>query len=336
MNSASPHISVVVVIVSDTTDGRCDLTHLGECLQALESQSGAPAMEIIVPYPAAIGGLEEIQNRFPAVVLLPCEGLKTYTGCGGTREHHDELRARGITVARGEIVALLEDHARPAPGWAAAMAESHRQPFAGVGGSIDNGINRALNWAVYFCDFSRYQNPLPDGESAFASDANVSYKRDALSAVRSTWSESFHEPAVNWALRSRGERLALCSRAVVYQHRSVRFLGALKERFIWGRSFAAARGRTAGKGKRFVYAALSPVLPFVLLFRMTSLAVKRRRRLWPFVRSLPLTAVLAVSWSIGEFVGYVTGSPGKRSRPEGTVERVVSISQPEAAHADRG
>src|ERR1700681_5044734 len=102
------------------------------------------------------------------------------TGRSGSREHHDELRARGLALARGYIVALIEDHGIPAPDWCAQILESHRQPFAVVGGAIENGIDRPLNWAVYYCDFLRYQNPLQEGTSAFASDANVSYKRSAL------------------------------------------------------------------------------------------------------------------------------------------------------------
>jgi hypothetical protein len=75
-----------------------------------------------------------------------------------------------------------------------------------VGGAIENGIGRPLNWAVYFCDFLPYQNPVPLGESAIASDACVSYKRAALESTRTIWQEIFHEWSGNGALRSRGER----------------------------------------------------------------------------------------------------------------------------------
>ena len=73
-----------------------------------------------------------------------------------------------------------------------------------MGGAIENSIDRPLNWAVYFCDFLRYQTPLPDGESALASDANVSYKRTALQAIQPVWRDVFHETSVNAALRARG------------------------------------------------------------------------------------------------------------------------------------
>ena len=42
--------------------------------------------------------------------FLAVNDLRTYAGGGGSREHHDELRARGLAVARGAVVALIEDH----------------------------------------------------------------------------------------------------------------------------------------------------------------------------------------------------------------------------------
>jgi hypothetical protein len=62
-----------------------------------------------------------------------------------------------------------------------------------------------------------------------------------------------------------------------------------------------------------VYAALSPALPAVLLARMAANVARKRRLGGAFVRALPLTAMLTVSWSLGELVGYVTaraGAPG--------------------------
>ena len=72
---------------------------------------------------------------------------------------------------------------------------------------------------MYFCDFGKYQNPVPAGETAFASDANVAYKRSALDAIKPVWKEKFHETSVNWALREHGGKLVLSPDMVLYQHR---------------------------------------------------------------------------------------------------------------------
>jgi len=317
MNTASGCLSVVAAVVSDTTAGHCDLSHLAGCLEALGGQVGAPSLEVIVPYPSGLAGMDEMRQRFPDVVFLACDGLKTYTGRGGTREHHDELRARGLAAARGEILGLLEDHARPDRKWAASMAAAHRRPYAGVGGAMDNDVNRALNWAVFFCDFGRYQNPLPEGETVIASDANVTYKRAELESIRAVWQEAFHEAEVNGALMAIGQKLALCPQAVVFQHRTGLRLGAaVKERFVWGRSYAAGRGKSLGAKKRLFYGLLSPVLPGLLLFRMARNVIRRRRGLLAFARALPLTALLTVSWSCGESWGYLAGHRAGRAKSE--------------------
>jgi hypothetical protein len=302
-----PALSVVVAIVSDTT-GHPDTTHLEPCLEALARQDRAPVTEIIVAHLPGTTGIARLRKRYPDVVFEEVNDLRMYTPGRGGREHHDEIRARGLALARGEIVALIEDHGIPARDWSAKIVERHRQPIAALGGAIENGVDRPLNWAVYFCDFLRYQNPLPEGESSIASDANVSYKRSTLLAILSVWEEVFHESAVNSALRSRGEKLALAPDVVLYQNRlELRLGSALKERFVWGRSYAATRAGLSGSFHRVFWAMFAPVLPALIMARMTRMAWAKRRTFGAFLKALPLTSALTVSWSWGEFTGYATG-----------------------------
>lgn len=306
LSSSTPRLSVVVVIVSDTTLPRASAVHLADCLDALASQVDAPPFEVIVPHTAAVDGLDAVRARFPDIRFLPVPDVVARVG---GREHHDVLRARGMAVARGEIVGLLEDHARPHPRWCASVADAHRGPYAAIGGAIENGIDRPLNWAVYFCDFGKYQNPVPAGETAFASDANVTYKRDALEAVRPAWQQAFREVVVNGALKDQGRTIALDPTIVVYQNR--RGLGlreAVHERFVWGRSYAATRRASLSLLTRLAFTALSPVLPAVLLLRMAR--ISHGRGSFPcFVRALPATVLLLATWSAGEGLGYLTGVP---------------------------
>src|SRR5580658_10572197 len=211
-----PALSIVVAIVSDTT-AQPDASHLEPCLAELTRQVGASLLEIIVPYHPSVQGIGELRGRHPDVRFQEITDLKTYTGERGSREHHDELRARGLALARGRIVALIEDHGIPTPEWSSRLIEAHSGPFAAVGGAIENGVDRPLNWAVYFCDFLRYQNPLPQGQAFVVSDANVAYKRDSLESVRPVWQVVFHESSVNRALMRQGEKLALAPEAVVNQ-----------------------------------------------------------------------------------------------------------------------
>jgi hypothetical protein len=310
-DAETPVLSVVVVIVSDTME-RADPNHLAACLDALSKQIDAPPMEVIVPHLRDVDGLADLQARFPRVRFMPVPDLGE-TRYGGGREHHDVLRARGLAAARGDVIGLIEDHARPDENWCARMAAAHHAPHAAIGGAIENGVDRALNWAVYYCDFGRYQNPLPPGQSSFASDANVTYKRSALQPIRSTWEEAFREVVVNATLISRGETIALRPDVVVYQNRRGLRLGAvMRERFVWGRSYAATRCRRLGNLTRLAYAGVCPLLPGILFLRMAATAWRKGSHFEAFVRALPLTVALVTIWSIGEGVGYLTARPGTR------------------------
>ena len=81
----------------------------------------------------------------------------------------------------------------------------------------------------------------------------------------------------------------------------------MKERFVWGRSYAATRAGLAGNSKRIFWAVFSPALPVLMLGRMTLMAWRKRRTMGAFIRAFPFTAALIVSWSWGEFMGYSTG-----------------------------
>src|SRR5262249_32256179 len=153
--------------------------HLEGCLQALRCQVNAPLMETLVTCDAKLSDIKELEQRFPEASFLVIHKLRRARS-GPSREHHDELRWVGMRKARAPLIALVEDVGQPDANWAAALVREHAQPYAAVGGAMENGIDRALNWAVYFGDFGRYQNPVHRGPSAFVSDANVCYKREAL------------------------------------------------------------------------------------------------------------------------------------------------------------
>jgi hypothetical protein len=163
---------------------------------------------------------------------------------------------------------------------------------------------------VWFCDFGRYQNPLPEGPAEFVSDSNVAYRRAALDTVASAWRDDYHETAVHWAMIAAGFDLCTTPRVLVWQARSGLSLGAaLGERYVWARSFAGTRARLIGL-RRFVLAAFTPVLPLVMTWRLAVTAFRRGRWRGRFVACLPLILLLQGVWAVGELVGYVTSNPG--------------------------
>ena len=116
---------------------------------------------------------------------------------------------------------------------------------------------------------------------------------------------------VHWALVEKGFELWLHPGSQVWQARSDLTLAtALRERYVWGRSFAGTRARTIGSTRCVVYAFLSFLLPFILTLRITREGVKRKRHLGRLFSSLPLILILNGAWAVGELIGYLTRDPG--------------------------
>jgi hypothetical protein len=126
--------------------------------------------------------------------------------------------------------------------------------------------------------------------------------------TRAQWRDRYHETTVHWAMMNAGETLYLSDEPIVDQMRGPLRLGALvRERFAFGRVFAYTRAREHSIGTRLLYAIGTPFLPALFFLRLFVQQVKQRSRFGAFLRAAPAMAVLLTAWSLGEFVGYVTG-----------------------------
>jgi hypothetical protein len=307
-DAPSLRLSVAVALISGRTDD------LRRCLDALAAQRDAPPFEVIVPYDPPCRDVLGLQADHPGVRFLEVPDLdsaKARSGAG--REHHDTLRTVGLRAARAPYVALTEDHAVATETWVGDMVcllDEHPRAAA-IGGAVECGVDTLLNRAVYFCDFGRYQNPLPEGPARYVSDSNVAYRREALEAVADVWAGDYHETMVHDALVARGHEIWLTPRSLVHQTRAGLTLAwALRERFVWARSFAGTRVRGAPLPKRLVFAGGCALLPFLLTYRLAAGARQRGRDLGGFATALPLIFVLQSLWALGELVGDLTGDPG--------------------------
>lgn len=302
MGDSAPALSVVLTIV----DGGDTLRR---SLLALTHQEDAPSLEILIPWDASVTGIEGLQRTFSGVRFLEM-GEVELTGsirtAAGQHELYDRRRAVGLAEARGEIVAILEDRGVPRADWARNVIQLHEQPYEVIGGAIECAPCGLLNWAFYVCDFGRYGLPFEGGAASWISDVNVSYKRSVIDETKDLWRERFHEPVVHWALIERGSRLYLSPELVVEHSRGPLSLPTLiPERFHWGRLFGGIRASHVSGARRAAYAALSPLLPFLLLARHGR-AQHRRGRSGRYLRAAPAILVMLIAWSAGEMLAYLT------------------------------
>jgi hypothetical protein len=300
-------LSVIVTIV----DGG---SALERCLIALAAQPDPPDMEVIVPWDDTVPAIAPLAARFAGFRFLALGAVATArasSSFSGQHELFDRRRAAGLAAATGDVVAILEDRGVPRPDWARTLVRLHQQlPHAAIGGAIENGRDGLLNWAVFFCDFGRFQRPFDAGIRDWVSDINVGYKRRAVEQTRDAWRERYHETTVHWALQRAGEALYLTPELAVDQMRDGLRLGALlRERVAWGRLFAYTRVREQSAGAGRWLALLTPMLPILLLLRHARVQMAKRVQFRNFLKASPAVLVLLMAWSIGEFVGYMTGTP---------------------------
>ncbi len=311
--SAAPFLSVIVTVV----DGG---EALRRCLDGLLAQRDAPAMEILVPVDVTAASARQVVDEVKAgrasalvrsVELGRIETRDAPSSHAGQHELFDRRRAAGLAAARGDLIAILEDRGVPRPDWAAAIVRHHQSvPNLVVGGAVENGRDATLNWAVFFCDFGRYQLPFVPGPRATVSDVNVAYKRRALEETRDVWRDRFHEPWVHQALEQRGETLLAFPDIVVDQVRDDLRLGPLiRERIAWGRLFGSLRAHRASLPRRLVWVVAAPVVPIVMFARVLRDRAGKPPPIGRFLLATPATFLLLIAWAAGEAAGAFRARP---------------------------
>jgi hypothetical protein len=97
------------------------------------------------------------------------------------------MRMLGIQAARGEVVAIGEDHAVPRPDWCDAVIRAHaeRPEAPAIAGCLANGTDRTLSGRANFLAFSAaYEPPMPELPSVRPPPAStLSVKRSVLASL---------------------------------------------------------------------------------------------------------------------------------------------------------
>lgn len=300
------NLSIILTVVSGKES-------MQTCLKALYPQVDFNNSEVIVPYDKWSQNIGELAEEFPQVCFHFIEdlGLAEDTEVA-SHEHrlYDRRRAIGLRLTSGRIIAMTEDHATPASDWVAQILKAHEESFQIIGGAIENGIDKPLNWAWYYCDFGRYGRPFPTGEINYVSDVNVSYKKEALDSVQDIWYEAYRETILHWTLQEKGSKLILNGNIVVYQQRpKTSLFKAFRERIQWGRVFAETRVAVSSISRRFIYAIGSIILPPLLLIRLLRNMRRHQRTVTQIIQTIPFAFLLLIGWSLGELLGYVFGLP---------------------------
>jgi glycosyl transferase family 2 len=289
-NDRAPSATVVVVTI-------CSARHLARCLDALAAQELSLRFDILVAYDPRLAEVPAVTRRYAGVRLAET----------GSAQTPPELAARAIPAATGDVILLTEDHCEPGPEWVHHLVENHAADRGAVGGTVDVRPHASsIDWAFFFADFFRVAPPAAPGPSRALTVCNVAYRRADLTAIRAIWQQRFLETDVNAALARRVGPLQLVPAARVRTWRHVSLLGGSRERYELGRLFAAARVADATPGRRLFWSVGAPLLPLLLLSRMAVKALRTPPLLASFLRALPALTLFTLTWSWGEWVGYLS------------------------------
>lgn len=287
--SVQPKLSVII----GSQNAR---TSINECLSVLQNQKNGQDVELIVVDNSTDGTAEIVSEQFPQIKLIPAAQDKLMP----------ELWETGIRESQGEFVALTTSHFVPGKNWVEEIVKAHEAPYPAIGGAIENDQAAGLvTWAVYFCRYSSYMLPFVERTiEDFAGD-NASYKRWALERCREARRNGFWESFVHAEMRREGLELLVSPSIVVYHQKSFTFAGFMKQRFWHGRQFGGERSLKISGAKRAIYILLSPLLPLLLLSRITRRVFSRRKQVREYLLSLPILMLFLLSWSAGEVSGYL-------------------------------
>jgi hypothetical protein len=293
-STAAPSLSIVIASVNGW-----DV--LGPTLDSIDLLPERDHLEVIVVEP--IGGVlrERLMARKPRVRVVATEGKRPIP----------RMRYLGVKEAKGNLIAILEDHAEVDRSWANAVLKAHQDPSIGaVGGCVENGKTGWVNEAVFFCEYTPYTGPVAEGPTGDLPGNNIAYKREHLLKHAEVLDAGKWESWINHELQAEGVPIVSTNQMVVRHIKTFTLGYFLTQRFHFARSYAGMRRVDQSAAKRFLYGVGSLILPPLLLARVIRQALQKRRNLGRFAVCLPLIALFFTIGAAGEMIGYLAG-PGR-------------------------
>jgi hypothetical protein len=288
----------VVVITPDSYET------VRKTIRHLRAQKVRDSLEIVLVAPSTskLAGDEKELRDFQGLRVVEIGNMLSTA----------RARAEGVRNASAPIVAFVEDHAFPAPGWAEALISAHQDGWAAVGPVMANANPRSLtSWVNLAVEYSQWLEPMEGGEREHLPGHNGSYKRALLIEYGDRLEEMLAaESVLHWDLRAKGHKLYLEPKARTFHQNFSIFLPSIVLRFHGGRLFAAARARRWPHRRRVLFTCGAPLIPIVRFIRIVRHLSRRdgSRHLLPRIMPALFTALLFDG--LGEMVGYSLG-PGR-------------------------
>jgi len=274
-----PELSVVLVTPEHGATLRRTIDHLRE-------QTVRDRVELVL-----VGPREQAFDDLEPSLL---QGFASFRLLGvGPIDEPERALALGFEATTAPLVALLENHVYPEPGWAEAVMAAHAGPWAAVATIIENANPATVaSWVEHFLSYGFYDDTATGGEVTRIPRNNTTYKRAALERFGGGLADALaRDGNLLGALRAEGGRFYLDDTTRLYHLNVSRLAPNLRLRLLSARAAAARRARSEGwpGSRRALYVLVSPAFPFL-----------RLRVLWPRLSRHPCRPPL---WRMGPFLG---------------------------------
>jgi len=304
---AAPELSVILVTPDNYESIRRAVRYVG-------AQSARARIEIVIVAPSAetLGEDPNDLSTFGQHRIVEVGSVETVA----------RANAAGVRAASAPLIAFVEEHSFPQPGWAEALIEAQKHPWAAVGPMVLNANPwSAVSWADYLTAYGKWAGPEAGGEIDFLPGHNSSYKRDILLAYGDRLESMLEaESVLHWDLRANGHRLYLEPAAKVSHVNFSRLATWIRVQHCNGLVFAAARARSWPLLRRLLYAGGSPLIPFVRLWRILSGLRSAGLPRLVLLRTLPALVLGLTLDAAGQMLGYAFGAGEAASNKLGAFE----------------
>lgn len=225
-------------------------------------------------------------------------------------------RAAGVRAATAPVIFIGETHSFPHAGFCATLIEAQTDPWDVVVPGLLNGNPASpLSWAAFLMDYGGWLNELPGGAIQGGPTWNVGYRRDVIMAMDGALTTALsHGDEMAVALRARASRTCFVPAAELEHVNVEQIIWWLEQRFLTGRLVAASRKRRWSTARRLVYVCASPLVPLVMLSRISRpvrAAVTKCRLPFGTIPALVLGTLVRTA---GEVLGYLCGATAGSQR----------------------
>ena len=286
--AAGPILSAVLPTDSAQT--------IGAVLDCLRGQTGAERIEVIL-VTSSENMLVEFRD-FAAVRVVEVDSLSPIGAA----------RAAGIWAATAPLVFLGETHSYPQEGWLDAVLDSAAAEGWDVMacGMENANATTLLSWAGFLLDYGRWSSCQPRSCIPEAPLYNAVFRRDLLlnlgDQLKGALSLGNLLPLF---LADQKSRIFHEHRARLTHQNVDQPLFVIRERYLLGVLIGKGRAAHWPKWRCWLYAAASPLIPFVLMKRLLP-GYLSARRAWEFPRATLLVMVaLQTIRAWGEMAGYL-------------------------------